>query len=524
MKNIFRIIASGIVICALAASAVGCVDDEDDGGSIKVTAVAIDGTLILSPGQSERLTVTIVPEDADNKKVFWSSGNSRVSVDENGTVTGLAEGIAIITVTTADGGYTAECEVTVVPAEVTGVELDRDELSIVIENSESLTATVYPENASIKGVTWKSSNETVAVVDADGNVTAKDIGKAVITVRTLEGGKSAECHVTVIDQYDVYAAGYETDGSMYLATVWKNGEMLYQLTDGTWFGFADDVFVTDNGDVYVSGYEAQVQGVNVAYIWKNGELLYTLTDGTRIGHAPRLLVEGNDVYAAGYHAKEYSTSIGYVWKNGEVLYQLGDDTGQMVCNDIFIDNGDIYVAGYEIPKGSNYDRKPRYWKNGEEILLTYGGEYSEANGIMVDNGDIYVTGWDINPNNGYYDNAVVWKNGQINYLSFPNNPASTIAYRSVMKDGVLYTVGWGVYSEGIRGTVWQNYSDPSPWSANVAMFHDIMIAGDDIYTGGQEWDYREMYIAGIWKNGTKIYSMVSTSYTTTYVHGIHVKQ
>ena len=80
---------------------------------------------------------------------------------------------------------------------VTGVSLSKSSLSLVEGNSESLTATVAPDNATNKAVSWKSSDAAIATVDNSGKVTAVKAGSATITVTTTDGSKTATCSVTV---------------------------------------------------------------------------------------------------------------------------------------------------------------------------------------------------------------------------------------------------------------------------------------------------------------------------------------
>ena len=80
---------------------------------------------------------------------------------------------------------------------VTGVELNVAELELVVGETAVLTATVLPEDATDKTVTWSSSAPEIVSVDKDGNVQALAVGDAVITVATADGGKTAECIVTV---------------------------------------------------------------------------------------------------------------------------------------------------------------------------------------------------------------------------------------------------------------------------------------------------------------------------------------
>ena len=83
---------------------------------------------------------------------------------------------------------------------VTGVTLDKTSISLLVGDSETLTATVSPKDAANKKVTWKSSNAAIASVDANGKVTGVKAGEATITVTTEDGGKTATCKVTVSDK------------------------------------------------------------------------------------------------------------------------------------------------------------------------------------------------------------------------------------------------------------------------------------------------------------------------------------
>ncbi|MDD5951281.1 MAG: Ig-like domain-containing protein, partial [Bacteroidales bacterium] len=174
-----------------------------------VESVSLDKTSItLTEGDSQTLTATVYPANATNKKVSWKSSDESVATVSNGQVTALKAGTATITVTTEDGGKTATCQVTV-NAKVYNVEsvsLDKTSITLTEGDSETLTATVSPSNATNKNVSWKSSNTSVATV-SNGKVTALKAGTATITVTTEDGGKTATCQVTV------YANHTSTGGS-----------------------------------------------------------------------------------------------------------------------------------------------------------------------------------------------------------------------------------------------------------------------------------------------------------------------
>lgn len=177
-----------------------------DASTVSVTGVTLNKIVLkLYTGDSETLKATVAPANATFKYVTWKSSNPAVAtVDANGKVTAKSLGMADITVTTKDGGYTATCRVGVVRrpggnVSVTGVTLNKTTLKLTKGASETLTATVAPTNATNKKVTWTSSDPAVATVDASGKVTGVAKGTATITVTTENGGHTATCAVEVAD-------------------------------------------------------------------------------------------------------------------------------------------------------------------------------------------------------------------------------------------------------------------------------------------------------------------------------------
>ena len=209
---------SAFMAFALAVLAIsGCGKDEKEEPApttIKVTGVTLDRqTIGMTEGETASLAATVAPANASDKSVTWSSDAKEVAtVDGEGKVTALKAGEATITVTTKDGGKTASCKVTVAAATVavTGVEVDPEELYLVEGTSAPIKATVAPENATDKNVTWTSGSTEVATVDNDGNVTAVKAGEATITVTTKDGGKTASCKVMVTAK-PVYVTGVRLD-------------------------------------------------------------------------------------------------------------------------------------------------------------------------------------------------------------------------------------------------------------------------------------------------------------------------
>lgn len=165
--------------------------------SVAVTSVAIPAQLSLYHGQSSVLNATITPANATNQTLSWSSSDEGIAtVSSSGLVTGISPGSAKITVTTNDGNISAECQVTVNPVAVTGVSLPLA-AGVVLGGSTTLTATIAPTNASNKALTWQSLAPLTATVDDLGKVSGVAPGTAVITARSVDGGKTAACTVTV---------------------------------------------------------------------------------------------------------------------------------------------------------------------------------------------------------------------------------------------------------------------------------------------------------------------------------------
>nr|WP_294582773.1 Ig-like domain-containing protein [uncultured Anaerotignum sp.] len=154
----------------------------------------------LSVGEGNELQATVTPKNATNQKVTWKSNDTTIAtVDENGKVVAQKPGNATITVTTVDGNKTATCEVIVkeTPVAVTGVGLNTNKVELSVGEGNKLVATVTPEAAANKEVTWSSNNPEVATVEQDGKVVAQKPGNATITVTTKDGNKTATCEVTV---------------------------------------------------------------------------------------------------------------------------------------------------------------------------------------------------------------------------------------------------------------------------------------------------------------------------------------
>ena len=185
------------------------------GSSPTVTSVSVSPSslsLDLNGTKTSTLTATVNGTNNPSQTVTWSSSNTSVAtVSAVGVVTAKATGNATITATSqADGTKSGTCTVTVTDStvHVTGVTLNKNSTTLSVGGSETLIATVSPNNATNKSVNWSSSNTSVATV-SNGTISAKTTGSATITVTTVDGSHTATCTVTV------NAASGPTDSTQY---------------------------------------------------------------------------------------------------------------------------------------------------------------------------------------------------------------------------------------------------------------------------------------------------------------------
>ena len=174
---------------------------------IAVTGISLSQTSVsLEVGGKVSLTATVSPSDATDKTVTWTSSNSGVASVSGGVVTAAAEGTA--TITASAGGKSAKCEVSVKRkvVDVTGVSLNKTDLTLNPGETFLLEATVSPSDATDKTVTWTSSDPSVVSVE-NGLVKAVSPGYAIVTATA--GGKSARCEVTVQIPGSNEGYGYE---------------------------------------------------------------------------------------------------------------------------------------------------------------------------------------------------------------------------------------------------------------------------------------------------------------------------
>lgn len=249
---------------------------EATAATVAVTGVTLNPTTLeLEVEKTGTVAATVAPDNATDKTVTWSSDKTDIAtVDANGKVTAVKEGTANITVTTKDGSKTATCVVTVKAkgtVAVTSVTVNPTTLSLDVGKTSVLGATVKPDDATNKTVTWKSSDESKATVDAKGCVTAKAEGT--VTITATVDGKSATCTVTIKNGYDP-----KTDTTKLLKD--KSGNQMYVLVNGQYV----EAKVADYYKSGVTFYKKEKVAQYVYTGWQNldGKTYYFDKNGNKV--------------------------------------------------------------------------------------------------------------------------------------------------------------------------------------------------------------------------------------------------
>lgn len=223
-----------------------------NGTEIPVTGVSVNQPAFsITEGETAVISYSVEPSDASVKDVSFSSSDTSVAtVDNTGRVTAVAPGSATITVTSKDGGFTASVTVTVIAkgsvgVAVTGILLDNSEVTLELGSTFTFTVTVEPDNATDKGVIWKSSKPSAVIVDDYGMISAMGIGTATITATSKSNPAiSAKCDVTVVNKGVVQSPKKVTVAEFIAAP--ESDSQKYELV-----GIIDGSINTTYGDFYL---------------------------------------------------------------------------------------------------------------------------------------------------------------------------------------------------------------------------------------------------------------------------------
>ena len=210
-NSVLRVLSNGKVVAvgqgeAVITASVGectssvtiTVTGEQPGES-GLTGVSLDRyTLTLYAGEeAEQLTATLKPEGTEATIRWTSSNQTAATVSQDGKITPLSAGVTVVTA--AAGDYRASCIVTVQPkrVRVTGIRFDEPTHTLMMGSTVTLQPIIAPDDATVKNLTWVSSDEQTATVSRTGIVTALSVGETTITATTVDGGYSAEIKIIV---------------------------------------------------------------------------------------------------------------------------------------------------------------------------------------------------------------------------------------------------------------------------------------------------------------------------------------
>lgn len=254
----------------------------------KVTLTAPSNIKTLDVGNTVKLTAIVTPNNATVKTVSYKSDNEKIAaVDAEGNVKAIAPGTAKITATTLDGGKTATYTITVNPItvnpiKVTSITLTAAGSSLAVGETLDVKATVKPDNAAYKKVTWNSSDKSVATVDANGKVAAIAAGTTKITAKAADGSNiESNAYVVTVKaatvpetenelSYDGYELKWEDqfEGDSLNRDDWN-----VELHDPGWVNNELQAYVDSSENIYIEDGKLVIKPVKTED--ENGNISYT---------------------------------------------------------------------------------------------------------------------------------------------------------------------------------------------------------------------------------------------------------
>lgn len=308
---------------------------------------------------------------------------------------------------------------------VTGIGVLPQNAVMKANTTLQCTATIDPANASNPAVTWSSSDNAVATVNATGLVTALHQGDVSIIAKSTENPAiSATCQVHVLKDYNVYLAGnggsavqgYTVD---ILACCWKNKSTVSSLNGGHDGGRSAKAITSDGTNTYVAGLTVNPNFWFVPTLWVNNTPVLLRAATNNFHHfANSIATSGSDVYVAGYSYNNiagvgvYAASLWRVTAGTTVStlpLPLSNGMTNSEAYSVATSSTDVYTSG---SISNNSVSLGCYWKNSTTpVILTGATNYGKAKGIVVSGSDVYVAGYEGCPNYGCTVTCKIWKNG-----------------------------------------------------------------------------------------------------------------
>ena len=339
------------IITATAGGKVGSCVVSISKGVVAVSSISLDkASATLKVGETVTLTASVKPDDATDKTVTWSTSDASVATVEDGVVTALKLGSATIIAKAGDKEVTCEIKVEATP--VAAVTLDKTSATLKVGETVVLTATVKPDDATDKTVTWSTSDASVATV-VDGVVTAVKSGTASITVRANDGSDmSATCVVEVKQNVAVIILDY------YSLSLIK-GETVTLVATISPANASDKTLTWTSLD----GSVATVNGDGMVTAKSKGKTTIKATANDGSGVIAECNVTVSSPCPAG------AVDLGMTTTDGYKLYWATCN----ICETGFVNSpekyGDYYAWGELEPYYTSLD--PLTWKDGVEMSYGY---------------------------------------------------------------------------------------------------------------------------------------------------------
>ena len=303
-------------------------------------------------GYSEDVSAVIIPSDASDKTVTWSSSDENIAVVEanglNATIKGISDGSAIITCTTNDGGYIDTFAVTVATATVENITLNTTQGSLAVGKTVELTATVSPDEVADKTVIWTTSSSSIATVTPSTDTATaliEAVAEGTATITATCGGKSATytCVVEAVEleeiipyltykpstdafEYGYYAESYEaldtSDTSTIKSIISGYNAIVWDCSN------AKKIRVVR--EVISKGYNAasEYDAFNASPEWK-WKYVSDVTTSTTTDAAYKLFIPGATGYNNSINAGDFITLGEFELKDG---FKFISSTGILISN------------------------------------------------------------------------------------------------------------------------------------------------------------------------------------------------
>lgn len=301
-----------------------------------------DTDIELTINNNYMLGWSVNPENFTDKMIWESSDESVADVSDRGVIT--AKGIGTATIRITVGNVSASCKVIVVQP-VTSIYLNKSKVSMTAGETEQLTASIYPWDATDKAVTWSSSDETVATVDNSGKVTALKKGSVVITVTANDGsGVIEKCNVTVTSTIYHCATADELESShnyendckdIWIYTLTGTNRLAITFDDRTYMeNDVDYLYLYDANDEEIGKYTGgSLAGKTIVV---DGDTIKIKMDSDSSGNAWGFKVIKAEEYCEHIYETTWSSDETYHWHTALCGHEAAD-RGEHISGDWIID-------------------------------------------------------------------------------------------------------------------------------------------------------------------------------------------